>query len=202
MSPKKFKGVPKQKFGGFHDTETRKIFDQESMSLKFETLKERFFSVNKWQSYCGEAFAAFKLYDFSGHPVDREPRKGDFIRIDIPGPGEPEAKGYDWVEITDICFYENSFAECITMTCRPSRNPEDKKNRHIAHFYSSGSTSTFMISKSPAHLKAAVYGRNERPNLNAKFLDVIRNLVIAAGGIMGAAKIQWKQLTDGFLDFE
>ncbi|KAA2223280.1 hypothetical protein [Chryseobacterium sediminis] len=202
MSPKKFKGVPKQKFGGFHDTETRKLFEPDVMSLKFETLKERFFSVNKWQSYSGETFAAFNLYDCSAQPVDREPQKGDFIRIDIPGPGEPEAKGYDWIEITDICFYENSFAESITMTCRPSRNPENKKKRHIAHFYSSGASSTFMISKSPAHLKAAVYGRNERPNLNAKLLDAIRNLVIAAGGMMGAAKIQWKQLTDGFLDFE
>ncbi len=202
MSPKKFKGVPKQKFGGFHDTETRKLFDQDEISLKFETLKERLFSVNKWESYCGEAFAAFQLYDFSGHPVDREPQKGDFIRIDIPGPGESEAKGYDWVEIADICFYENSFAESITMTCKPSADPENKKSQHTAHFYSSGASSTFMISKSPAHLKAAVYGRNERPNLNAKFMDVIRNLVTAAIGMSGAAKIQWKVLSDGLLDFE
>ncbi|WP_431609685.1 hypothetical protein [Chryseobacterium sp. 'Rf worker isolate 10'] len=202
MGPKTFKGVPTQKFGGFHDTESRILFKQELIPLKFEILRERFFSINKWKDYSGEAFAAFKLYDFNGHPVDREPQKGDFIRIDIPGPGEPEAKGYDWVEITDICFYQDSFSESISMICRPSRNPENKKSRHVAHFYSAASSSTFMISRNPAHLKAAVYGRNERPNFNANFFNVIRNLTIAPGGMMGAAKIQWKQLTDGFLNLD
>jgi len=202
MSPKKFKGVPVQKFGGSHDTESRKAFEQDLIPLKYKILKERFFSVNKWESYSGKAFAAFKLYNFDGNPVDREPQKGDFIRIDIPGPGEPEAKGYDWVEITDICFYQDSFSESISMTCRPSGDPQNKESRHIAHFYSSAASSTFMISRNIAHLKAAVYGRNERPNWNAQFIDVIRNLATAAGGMMGVAKIQWKQLTDSFLDFD
>ncbi|WP_426478640.1 hypothetical protein ACP3T3_04020 [Chryseobacterium sp. CBSDS_008] len=202
MSPKIFKEVPAQKFGGFHDTESRKLCKQDLIPSKFKILKERFFSVNQWQSYSGKAFASFKLYDYDGNPVEREPQKGDFIRIDIPGPGEPEAKGYDWVEITDLCFYQDRFSESISMTCRPSRNPQNKKNRHIAHFYSSGASSTFMISRSQDDIKAAVYGRNETPNFNAQFLDVIRNLATAIGGMMGIAKIQWKQLTDGFLDFE
>lgn len=202
MSPKIFKGVPAQKFGGFHDTESRKVFEQDLIPEKFKILKKRFFSVNNWENYSGKAFAAFRLYDFEGNPADREPQKGDFIRIDIPGPGEPEAKGYDWVEITDVCFYQDSFSESISITCRPSVNPQNKKSRHIAHFYSSASSSTFMISRNIAHLKAAVYGRNERPNWNAPFLDIIRNLATAAGGMMGIAKIQWKQLTDSFLDFD
>ncbi|MBE4948791.1 hypothetical protein [Chryseobacterium culicis] len=202
MGPKTFKGVPTQKFGGFHDTESRMLFRQELIPLKFEILKERFFSVNKWKEYSGEEFAGFKLYDSNGNAVDREPQKGDFIRIDIPGPGEAEAKGYDWVEITDMCFYQDSFSESISMICRPSRNPQHKKSKHIAHFYSAASSSTFMISRNPAHLKAAVYGRNERPNLNANVLDIIRNLAIAAGGMMGTAKMQWKQLTDGFLNID
>ncbi|WP_412850640.1 hypothetical protein ACL0VS_19120 [Chryseobacterium sp. PMSZPI] len=201
MKPKNIKGVPPQKSGGFHDTETRKPFEKALIPLKFEILQKRFLSINKWKSYCGVAFAAFKLYDSKGNSVEREPQKGDFIRINIPGPGETEAKGYDWVEITDLCYYHDNTSESIMMTCRPSRNPGDK-SRHIAHFYSFKATSTFMIYKSPTHLKAAVYGRNESPNFNAKFIDIIRNLIVAAGGIMGVAKIQWKQLTDGFLDFD
>jgi hypothetical protein len=50
-------------------------------------------------------------------------------------------------------------------------------------------------------LKAAVYGRNETPNFNANGLDILRNIMVAAGGIMGIAKIEWKQLTDGFSGF-
>jgi hypothetical protein len=202
MKPKHIKGVPLQKSGGFHDTESRKQFEQSQTPLQFEILQKRFLSVNQWKSYCGEAFADFRLFDSDGNPVDREPQKADYIRIDIPGPGESEAKGFDWVEITDICFHQDNISESIMIICRPSRDPQHKKSHHIAHFYSSKATSTFMIYRSPTHLKAGVYGRNETPNFNANFMDIIRNIIIAAGGMMGVAKIQWKQLTDGFLDFE
>ena len=202
MKPKHIKGVPSQKSGGYHDTETRKQFDQAMIPLKFEILKKRFLAVNKWKSYCGDAFAEFKLYDSNGTSVEREPQKGDFIRINIPGPGEIEAKGYDWVKVTSVCFYQDNISENIMMTCRPSSNPQDKTNSHIAHFYSAKASSTFMICRNPTHLKAAVYGRNESPNFNAGFIDVFRNIAVAAGGMMGIAKIQWKQLADGFLDFE
>ncbi|WP_347217272.1 hypothetical protein [Chryseobacterium sp.] len=201
MDPKQIKGVPEQKSGGFHDTETYVTFTKELLPLKYEILKTRFFSVNKWKSYCGEAFAAFKLYAPNGSPTEREPQKGDFIRINIPGPGEIEAKGYDWVEIIDICYYEDLHSESIAMTCRPSQNPTDT-SRHIAHFYSSKATSTFMIQRDSVYLKAAVYGRNESPNLNAGFIDILRNVMVAIGGMMGIAKIQWRQLTNGFLDFD
>ncbi|MDQ1856432.1 hypothetical protein [Chryseobacterium sp. WLY505] len=42
----------------------------------------------------------------------------------------------------------------------------------------------------------------EKPNWNVKFPDVIRNIATAINGMMGVAKIQWKQLTDSFLDFD
>jgi hypothetical protein len=58
-----------------------------------------------------------------------------------------------------------------------------------------------MISRGNTYIKAAVYGRNETANLDANFLDTIRNLVIALGGIIGISKIQRKRLTDALLDF-
>lgn len=201
MKPKQIRGVPDQQSGGFHDTESYATFEPALLSLKYEILKTRFFSINQWKSYCGEAFAAFKLYDLTGTPIEREPQKGDFVRINIPGPGETEAKGFDWVEIIDICYFEDTYSESIIMTCRPSQNPTQKKS-HIAHFYSSKATSTFMIQRNATYLKAAVYGRNESPNFNANLIDISRNLMIAIGGMMGVAKIQWKQLTDGLLDFD
>ncbi|MEI3791134.1 MULTISPECIES: hypothetical protein [unclassified Chryseobacterium] len=202
MKPKQINRVPQQQSGGFHDTESQKQFEPTLLPIKFDILKQRFFSVSRWKSYCGKGFAAFKLYDSKGNIAERPPQKGDFMRIDIPGPGETEAKGYDWVEVTDICFQEDNYSESILITCRPSINPQNRKNSHIAHFYSSIATSTFMIARTPTHLKAAVYGRNETPNFNAGYIDVIRNLMVAVGGMMGISKVQWKKLTDGFLDFE
>ncbi|WP_223607856.1 hypothetical protein [Chryseobacterium sp. OSA05B] len=202
MKPKQIPRVPQQISGGFHDTESEKQFEPALLPVKFELLKERFFAFDQWKSYCGEGFADFKLYDSEGNGVGRTPQMADFMRIDIPGPGEQEAKGYDWVEITDICFQEDNISESIMITCTPSRNPEHPQSNHIAHFYSPKATSTFMISRTPTHLKAAVYGRNEKPNFNAGFIDIVRNLMVSAGGMVGISKIQWKKLSDGFLDFK
>ncbi|SEH29739.1 hypothetical protein [Chryseobacterium culicis] len=203
MKIKEIPGIPPQKKGGFHNTESIKKFDNPEMTAQeFVILKNRLYSVNQWKDFCGEGFADFKLYDSSGNYVDRIPVKGDFIRIDIPGPGTLEA-GFDWVKITDISddhTKEDEF-ENISMTCRPSKEPAKSGKRYTAHFYSSGATSTFMISRGNTYIKAAVYGRNETANLDANFLDTIRNVVIALGGMIGISKIQWKRLTDALLDF-
>lgn len=72
--------------------------------------------------------------------------QGDYICIDIPGPGNIEAKGYDWVQ------------------CAPSIDPTQPGHTNIAHFYSEAATSTFMISGTEKCIYACIYGRNERPN--------------------------------------
>lgn len=203
MKPKQIPGVPIQKGGGFHDTESEKSYENPTVAAqRFEILKQRFFSINQWRKYAGEATADFKLYDASGNHVERAPKVGDFIRIDIPGPGQTEADGYDWVEITHISDQETDNSESILMTCRPSKPLDNKNSPHIAHFYGVGATSNFMIARNGSTIKAAIYGRNEKPNFRAKFIDKIRNFMIAIGGIFGMSKIQWKSLSDGLLDFD
>ncbi|MBK1895770.1 hypothetical protein [Chryseobacterium paridis] len=203
MRPKQIPGVPVQERGGFHDTESQKnVGEPNLLAQNFDVLKKRFFSINEWQQYSGEGSAEFKLYNSAGVPVEGAPEIGYFIRIDIPGPGESEAKGFDWVEIINISHHLSDHLEYFLITCRPSKIPGNVENNHIAHFYSSKATSTFMISKTDEQIKAAVYGRNESPNYDARFIDKIRNIFIAVGGMMGTAKIQWKTLSDGLLDFD
>lgn len=201
MKPKEIPGVPRQKSGGFHDTESIKQFKTIEVHAKFEILKKRFFSINEWKNYCGKGSSEFKHFSESGQPVDRIPEKGDFVRIGIPGPGTKEADGYDWVEIINIAHRDTGNHESYLVSCRPSKAP-NKSMRHIAHFYSDSSTSNFMIIKEGNVLKAGIYGRNEKPNFNAAFIDKIRNCMIALGGIFGISKIQWKVLAEGLLDFK
>lgn len=203
MKPKMIPGVPLQKEGGFHDTESQKYCNEyELAEQKFLILKERFFSINQWQKYSGENTADFRLYNSDGEPLERSPEIGDYIRIDIPGPGEAEAKGYDWVEVVNIFHQMADQFECFLVTCSPSKIPGNKENSHIAHFYSDEATSTFLISRNGKEIKAAIYGRNESPNFNARFIDKLRNIMVGLGGMMGVSKIQWKALSDGLLDFE
>lgn len=200
MKAKNIPGVPVQKSGGFHDTESTKQYKDNETDAQFEILKKRFFSINKWKDYCGKASAEFKHFSESGQPVDRIPQRGDFIRIGIPGPGNTEADGYDWVEIANIAHREMNHSESYIISCRPSKDP-NKSSSRIAHFYSRSATSNIMIAKEGNILKVGVYARNEKPNFNARFLDKIRNLMIAAGGMLGISKIQWKLLAEGLLDF-
>ncbi len=202
MRAKQIPGVPEQVKGSFHDTESQQHFDDPLTARQhFEVLKERFFSINRWNTICGKKLADFRLYDSYGQPVDRVPRTGDFIRIDIPGPGNTEAKGFDWVKITDILQEKDERSERILIICNPSASPQNDSSG-IAHFYSSEATSTFLISCKANTLETAVYGRNESPNLKTTFINTLRSLLIALGGMCGLSKIQWKSLTDGLLNFK
>ena len=201
MKPKQIPGISLQKSGGFHDSESTKEYSASEIDAKFEILKKRFFSINEWKNYCAKASAEFKHFDQAGQAANRLPQQGDFIRIGIPGPGNKEADGYDWVEIENLSHKNSDHSESYLMVCRPSKEPNKLKG-HIAHFYSTAATSNIMISKQGNSLKVGIYGRNEKPNFNAGFLDKIRNFFIAAGGMFGVSKIQWKLIAEGLLDFK
>lgn len=202
MKPKLVPGVPTQLKGGFHDTECRREFESEIITTeRFSIVTERFFAINNWRNYCGKNSADFKLFDAFGNPVNRTPAESDLIRIDIPGPGNVEA-GFDWAKINKISrqFIKNDEIENLVMICSPTKNPENKKNNNIAHFYSPSSSSIFMISRGKTYIQVGIYGRNETPNfINAGFTDKIRNSMIAIGGILGMSKFEWKCTAEGMI---
>jgi hypothetical protein len=202
MKAKKIYGVPVQVKGAFFDTESEKeIASAELIIQKFSELKKRFFSVNNWKDYCGNFSAEFKLFDRSGDSITRNPKAGDYIRIDIPGPGDYKAKGYDWVEIVelnDTTFGEEK--ERWLMMCRPCQEPS-VQTEHIAHFYSDQTTSTIIISRFEKSIKVGIYGRNEITNYKTGWIGKIRNFMISLGGYTSLTKIQWKTLAEGLLNF-
>jgi hypothetical protein len=205
MKAKIVKGVPEHTKGSFHDTESiRKLNDFNNTVESFKTLKDRVLSVNYWNYYAKGAGADFKLHDKNGNLKKRLPEKGDFIRIDIPGPGNFEARGFDWVQITEMYekkFDDDKIAELLLMECSPSNIPGGE-NTHIAHFYTAEATSTLIIFRGKdCSIKLGIYGRNETPNMNAGIADKARNLTIAIGGMVGLSKIQWKALADGLINF-
>lgn len=200
MKPKQIPGVPIQKKGGFHDSESTKTCTDSDVYSQFDLLKQRFFSINQWKSYAAGASADFRHFDPSGKPAERMPKKGDFIRIDIPGPGNQEGKGYDWVEIVNLSHRDTGNEESYLMICRPCQDPNQPEG-NIAHFYSTAATSNIRISREGNTLKVGVYGRNEKPNFQAGFADKIRNFFIGIGGMFGFSKIHWKNLAEGLIKF-
>lgn len=204
MKAKDIPGIPPQIEGAFHDTESQQdISIPEMVAQKYVQLKKRFLDINSWREYCGETSTDFRLYNSAGEFIHRDPEVGDFVRIDIPGPGNFDTKGYDWVEIVKISdkFSKSDETESLLIICRPSIPPNGDTN-HIAHFYARESTSSFRIAKGKNFIRAEVYGRNEKPNFsNVGFFNKIRNFLITIGGFAKVTKIQWKCLADGLLDF-
>ncbi|WP_054509511.1 hypothetical protein [Chryseobacterium sp. ERMR1:04] len=204
MKPKLITGVPTHEKGSFHDTESYRLSKEYQETVnQYKSLKNRLLSVNYWNYFTDGVGADFKLHDKEGNLKKGLPEIGDFIRIDIPGPGNFEARGFDWVQITDMYekeFENDEILEQLLLECRPSALP-GKINAHIAHFYTSDATSTFIISRGKDFIKIGIYGRNETPNMDAQIADKARNLTIALGGMVGISKIQWKILVDALVEF-
>lgn len=74
----------------------------EAIRLFMET-RERMLDINHWNRY-GPADTLFLLTDPAGNPVQRHPRVGDHIRIEVPERKEPADCG--WICIEE--FHERS----------------------------------------------------------------------------------------------
>ena len=199
------KGIPSQEEGGYHDTVSEKCFETaEEAAAAFEILKQRFMDVNNWQEYAGQTTANFSVLNKNGTPFYGTPDVGCFFKINVPAPGIDAGEGYDWVCIKKIGSGEDErFDQSVRIEVQPCSNPNDEQNDEIAHFYSERASSNFLITLKDKCITAEVHGRNQTANLDMSSLtDKIRNLLVSTGGRLGAAKIQWKFLTDGLLNFD
>lgn len=171
--------------------------DVAAVSL-FETAANRLKTVDKWEELA-KTNTRFTLIPVKHASSTAEEK--DKIQIDLPAPGSVEGKGYDYVEIfklieqTDIA--ENSSE--ILMQVRPCSDPTTRNNK-IAHFFDSGATSSFLISRQGNVVTARYAGRNEK--VNSEGLSLIakaRNLLVGGSALAGFSEQQWQALIEGLL---
>jgi hypothetical protein len=202
LEPEEKGWAPPQQVGGQSNTEASRGFDSEDAARSFyQQAKSRLLQVNEWQLYAGAATAKFQLTNTNGQPVNRNVQVGDHFQIDIPGPGPMTGEGYDWVQVESVD--EGRQDNCIyTVVCvRPATNPKNKRS-DIAHFFTGDATSSFVVRVEGRKVIAAVYGRNEKPNIEAEtIIDKTRNAAVAGGAMAVGSKLQWKSLVDGILNF-
>jgi hypothetical protein len=195
--------VPQQMTGKEVNTEHLRSFEnREEAREVFRKAVDRLMDVNRWEDLCGTASANFELTDNQGKEVARNAVEGDYFKIDIPGPGSVEGKGYDWVRIEKIeenidCEKDN---ESIAIRVRPAPNPTTPGNE-VAHFFNEHATSTFVIEREGNSVKAGIYGRNEKPNNGLRNLvDKLRNTLTSLGAISGMSSLQWQKLSKGLIE--
>ncbi|MES1224648.1 MAG: hypothetical protein ABUT20_54655, partial [Bacteroidota bacterium] len=179
--------LPGQYVGKESETTESVIADDEAAAIAlFHAAVERLQDINNWHKLCGFLSTAFTLADYSGDPLSGKPSIGNFIRINIPGPGTKTGRGYDWVRIEKIRHIVlDPHQELFFIQVRPAPYPLSRENE-VAHFFRDSATSSFMLVRELRQVTAAVYGRNEVPNTAlSDIVDRIRNEVIANTGAIG-----------------
>jgi len=165
----------------------------------FDVAKERLFDVNNWHNIVQGITANFQVVNAAGKEIKREVQKGDYLRIDIPGPGSMAGHGYDWVHVEDVKEVAEDSLQSIGFRVRPSENPlGDQEN--TAHFYDHSATSNFIVTREGNKVIALVIEKNLKPNLDTDSLtDKIRDATVGTTALMGLSRIQWQNLVDGIV---
>jgi hypothetical protein len=160
--------------------------------------------VNHWYRYAGVLSSSFQLTDEEGTDLDRNAREGDYVKIDVPGPGSGKGAGYDWVRITvvqDQTGQAEHTDRCL-MTAQPSPNPREPA-KGTAHFLDADASNTVVIKREYKTVMAVVETRKEKVNkVPDRPLENIRNYVMASAGILGVSNMQWESLAKGLIEGE
>ncbi len=192
--------VPENKTGAVINSEDSiELANAEEAKAFFGIVKQRLLDVNSWHKIAGILTAKFQLADKDGNEVNRRVAKGDYFKINIPGPGSIAGEGYDWVHVEDMNIVSEAEMESLGIRVRPSSNPKTN-SKEIAHFYSQDSTSAFTVTREGNKITAGIYDRNIKPNKDAK--SKTRDILVGLGAIAGFSKFQWNKLTKGLLEKE
>jgi hypothetical protein len=170
----------------------------------YNRASKRLLNPPVWHQLAGWASANFQLVGSAGEESRRLAREGDYLRIDIPGPGPKAGQGYDWVKVDRLEDHSDPQAEreWIGMRVRSWAAPFEKES-DSAHFFKSDATSTYVIERIFNQVKASYHGRNEVANTSTtEGADNLRNGLVAAGAILGLSEIQWTALCKSFLEEE
>jgi hypothetical protein len=193
--------IPEQRSGTAIDAASSVELNNEKIAMVFyEIVKNRLQHVNSWSIIAEGMSASFQLVNREGNEVYRKAAEGDFVKIDIPGPGSKNGKGYDWVRIEAMeNSSNNERVESFGFRVRPSDNPLTNRG-DTAHFYSHESTSTFIVARQGSIVSASVFDRNSKKNSDAELVtDRIRDGIVASAAIISFSHIQWKNLTNGLV---
>ncbi len=172
--------------------------DSLSVHTAFQEASKRLLNPACWNSLAGDLSAKFAVFHKNNDASDSSIQEGDFLQIDIPGPGPAAGKGYDWVRIAKIDEDGKNNSIGLQLVASPAPNEDDSEQ--AAHFFRSGASSTFIIQRNNLTITASYHGRNEKANTQTgKMLDNIRNALVAFGAVIGVSEIQWKKLLEGFL---
>lgn len=190
--------VPPQRSGKAIDAEASAVLSTEkTAAVFFELVRNRLQHVNSWSVIAGKLSAEFQIVNREGIEVFRKAHEGDYLRIDIMGPGGTSGGGYDWVRIEQL--EEDVENDRFGFRVRPASHPAS--HRSITnHFYDEDSTSSFLVFRSGRRVTVRISDRNIKANDEASDpVEKLRNRVVAWAARARFSEIQWQSLADGLV---
>ncbi len=197
-----YPSIPAQLKGESHTIVSMQCANTVAIAINyFEELQLRLKAINEWDSFSSKIKAKFFLIDSETSEITTELKVGNLIKIDVPGPGSPSGKGYDWTEIIDIeSGLEDKVSPFLAFTIRPCPAP-DSDEKTVAHFYNKESTNTFIVRRIGTCIYAEVHGRNQIENTSdAPLLDIVRNKAVAIGSKFGIGHLNWIGFASALLE--
>lgn len=168
----------------------------------YEIAQDRLLHVQRWAEITEIPSATFTLMDGGQQELSSAAAVGDFIRIDIPGPGLPSSQGYDWVRVEDVTRDSTDDYQRTALTLRPAPDPTNN-NPDTAHFFTQLATSTLLVEQRSNSVSAHYAGRNEVVNTeNQGLADNLRNFMVGLTAKIGASFPQWKALVAAIVKTE
>ena len=201
MKNKNYTGIiPGQYSGEKVEAEAFIELKDKTVALIFyDKVKKRLLNVNNWHHVAGMISAKFHVTNHNGKEVNRNVQKGDYLKIDIPGPGSKEGGGYDWVMVEELKEVDENEIQSMGFRVRPVANPSGDKE-HIAHFYDESATSSFIIIRKEKKVIAYIVDNNLKPNDDSHSItDKIRHTAVGMSAIGSFSKIQWQNLANGLV---
>ena len=192
----RFDIVPGQLFGNKLTVEHSFIAESGRDAVElFNKAVHRLLQVNDWDKITNLFLSSFQLTDSHGREIDQYAEVGDLVKINIPEPGSPSDKSFDWVKVETIEMKANRVAMRVRPVVSPFR-PTDQ----LFHFFGSYATSTFQVFRKGLMVTAGVYGRNEVPHSHSRaIVEKLRNVGVAIGAITRPSRNQWESLVKGIL---
>ncbi len=194
--------IPEQFTGKKNDLYFEKSFSKSIDILSvFTRACNRLLTPNTWHLLTGTTTTSFTIFDHFGNTPDRLLQAGDYIRIDIPGPGSKKGDGYDWVQVKIIDDHRQLSSTSAELGIQMSVCPNPfHSSPYAAHFFSSPASSSLIVSMKDAMVYTSYHGRNETINNDTDSVaDNIRNTLVGIGAFMGLSEMQWKALLEGLL---
>ena len=89
--------------------------------------RKKLLDVNNWKKIAGAITAQFQIIDEKGKEVNREVKKGDYLRIDIPGPEVKKAMVMIGFLLKNYDEINKGSLQSVGFRVRPNENPFGEK---------------------------------------------------------------------------